>query len=187
MGLDMYLSKKTYVKNWDHTPEKNRHKFSITVNGKEVDYINKDKISYIEEEVAYWRKANQIHQWFVDNIQDGVDNCSEYPISIEQIKELVETCEKVLESLKDSPKETKEVVVGHNKDGEIKSTISVYKNTDVVEELLPAQEGFFFGSTEIGDMYIEDLELTINQLKPLLEQESKNESCWFEYYYSSSW
>lgn len=27
------------------------------------------------EEVAYWRKANQIHRWFVQNVQDGADDC----------------------------------------------------------------------------------------------------------------
>ena len=36
----------------------------------------------------YWRKANQIHKWFVDNIQGGVDNCEVYEVSIDQIKKL---------------------------------------------------------------------------------------------------
>lgn len=187
MGLDMYLSKKTYVKNWDHTPEEKKHKFSITVNGEEVDYINKDKITHIEEEAAYWRKANQIHQWFVDNIQGGVDNCAEYLVSIDQIGELVDTCELVLQSLKDSLKETKEVVVGHHKGLDIKGDIVVYSNTKLVDELLPPSQGFFFGSTEIGDMYLDDLQLTIDQLKPLLDIHQENKSYWIEYYYSASW
>ena len=29
----------------------------------------------IFEEVAYWLKANHIHNWFVQNLQDGVDEC----------------------------------------------------------------------------------------------------------------
>ena len=32
MGLDMYLSKRTYVKNWDHQP--NKHKVTVKLNNK---------------------------------------------------------------------------------------------------------------------------------------------------------
>ena len=187
MGLDMFLTRKTYVKNWDYMPEEKKHKFSITVDGKEVDYINKDKISYIEEDVAYWRKANQVHQWFVDNVQDGRDDCGTYRVSIDQIKSLVEICEKISESLKNSEKEEKEVVVGWYNGKEKTGKISVYKDTSVVEELLPPQQGFFFGSTEIGDMYLEDIEITISQLKPLIDKESDNNKYFSDYYYHSSW
>ena len=41
------------------------------------------------EEVGYWRKANQIHKWFVDNVQDGVDDCGEYKVTKEQLIETV--------------------------------------------------------------------------------------------------
>lgn len=36
----------------------------------------------------YWRKANQIHNWMVSNIQDGEDDCGLYEVSIAQIKKL---------------------------------------------------------------------------------------------------
>ena len=42
--------------------------------------------------VAYWRKSNQIHNWFVINVQRGEDDCGEYYVSREKIKELVNTC-----------------------------------------------------------------------------------------------
>ena len=45
---------------------------------------------------AYWRKANQIHKWFVDNVQDGNDNCGEYYVSHDQLKELLTTCRQAL-------------------------------------------------------------------------------------------
>jgi hypothetical protein len=45
---------------------------------------------------AYWRKANQIHNWFVTNIQDNVDNCREYYVSRDKLLELKTTCEKAL-------------------------------------------------------------------------------------------
>ncbi len=39
----------------------------------------KSEDAYIQEEVAYWRKANAIHKWFVENVQDGQDDCAPSP------------------------------------------------------------------------------------------------------------
>ena len=49
MGLDMYLSKKTYVKNWDYMKEGDRH--TITVVGPHTHSINPSRISHIIEDV----------------------------------------------------------------------------------------------------------------------------------------
>jgi hypothetical protein len=51
-------------------------------------------------------------------------------------------------------------------------------------ELLPPQEGFFFGSYDIDKYYIEHLEYTVKTLKELLE-ETKGIHTDFEYY--ASW
>ena len=32
---------------------------------------------YEDNQIASWRKANAIHKWFVDNVQDGVDDCGD--------------------------------------------------------------------------------------------------------------
>ena len=42
--------------------------------------------------VGYWRKCNQIHKWFVDNVQNGEDDCGEYYVPHAKLKELVYTC-----------------------------------------------------------------------------------------------
>ena len=85
MGLDMYLNKKTYVKQWDHQSPEEKYEVVVTKGGKPVDGIKASRVKYIEEEVGYWRKANQIHRWFVTNIQDGVDNCGDYYVSTHPI------------------------------------------------------------------------------------------------------
>ena len=61
MGLDMNLYRKTYVKRWDHIPAEKQFSVSVKMGNKKYENIDSDKISYIEEEIAYWRKANQIH------------------------------------------------------------------------------------------------------------------------------
>ena len=51
-------------------------------------YLLKNKNFDFGKEVCYWRKSNAIHNWFVNNIQDGKDDCGLYPVSKEKIKEL---------------------------------------------------------------------------------------------------
>lgn len=62
-----------------------------------LEYIN------IEFEAGYWRKANAIHKWFVENCQDGVDECQETYVSRKKLAELKKLCEEVLAS-KDTDK-----------------------------------------------------------------------------------
>lgn len=95
MGLDMYLSKKSYVKNWDFQSEERRHKITIKLGGKARKDIKPKRISHIVEEVMYWRKANHIHDWFVQNCQEGKDECQESYVSTKQLEELANLCEEV--------------------------------------------------------------------------------------------
>ena len=44
----------------------------------------------------YWRKANAIHGWFVDNCQNGIDECQMSIVTRAQLIELKELCEKVV-------------------------------------------------------------------------------------------
>lgn len=159
MGLDMYLSKKTYVKNWAHNP-KVKHKVTVKLNNKIRKDINPERISSITEDVMYWRKANHIHNWFVDNCQDGVDNCREYYVSREQLEQLVKLCEKVLK-FKASDKPAKEI--------------------------LPTKEGFFFGNTEYNEHYYHDCRETVETIRALLKEEQIKDAFEGEFYYQASW
>ncbi len=98
MGLDMYLSKKTYVKNWSfHKPEE-KHTISVKKGGKSRKDIKPKRVSHIVEEVMYWRKVNAIHSWFVENCQNGIDECQESYVSREQLEELASICEEVVKT-----------------------------------------------------------------------------------------
>ena len=95
MGLDMYLTKRTYVKNWRHKDDV--HYVSVKLNDKERKDIKPERVSEIVEDVMYWRKANHIHNWFVVNCQGGVDECQESVVTVEQLKELSALCKKVVD------------------------------------------------------------------------------------------
>lgn len=146
-AVEGYLSLKRY--NAEHPEKKYRMKKWCgreKPSDKLIRFYSKfekaDKYGYsrIAEEVAYWRKANAIHQWFVDNVQDGKDDCRVH-------RELTKSD---LLKLRDLAHE-------------------VYTNQDLAEELLPTQSGFFFGSTSYDDWYIQDIINTIGQIDSILK------------------
>jgi hypothetical protein len=133
MGLDMYLEKKHYVGNKYRKPEQQvrvivpENQEGITF---AVDPIKNERISEITEQVGYWRKANSIHGWFVEHVQNGNDDCKEYYVSDEDLTKLLET--------------VRAVQADHSK----------------AAELLPSTDGFFFGGTDYDNDYFQDLKDT---------------------------
>ena len=109
MGLDMYLSAKKHVEkvNWlairDNeelsydSPEVINPLWKNIVDTAEMSDVATDIYGvYVEVTCAYWRKANQIHKWFVDNVQGGNDNCGEYYVSQNKLQELLDLVNRAL-------------------------------------------------------------------------------------------
>ena len=158
-------------------------------------HVNGDPQSFtwfsIFEEIAYWRKANAVHAWFVNTVQDGVDGCQlSPPILSEHLTELRDRALLVLASRPEisrrPPKRVRrnsELTINTLKAlvqdprspfGERQAAaIALAKNTFpfpvVAELLLPPQGGFFFGSTDIDSYYYEDLQDTVQQINQVLE------------------
>ena len=145
MGLDMYLEKCNRKMFGYRNIDVEEIKTTKPELFKEVEPYVIERGEYCKwlslfEEVGYWRKANAIHQWFVDKVQNGVDNCGQYEVEKEQIEELLKICEEVI------------------------------AHPHKAEFLLPTQSGFFFGSTEYDEWYFEDIKHTIEMLKKVLEE-----------------
>jgi len=136
MGLDMYLilnrDVSKYLEDDEGTIEAIR-----AVGGRDLEPRS---ITY---RAAYWRKANQIHKWFVDNVQDGRDDCQKYYVGKDSLQKLVDLCKRA---------EAVQASAG---------------------EILPPSEGFFFGSTKIDDGYWYDIRQTIEQLEAALSVAGK--------------
>ncbi len=99
MGLDMYLYGSRYIsKYFNDTDEQLQSDLAAKfpelapLQAKDAGIIKK-----VKAEVGYWRKDNHIHQWFVDNVQDGTDDCRPYYVTREQLQELKDLCLQVLE------------------------------------------------------------------------------------------
>ena len=140
MGLDMYL----YATHYFHSKsEKEGYNLAVKALGAE-EFLSKHSCSPmgfvdVKMEVAYWRKANAIHKYFVDNLQGGKDECQTTEVSRSELQDLLDICKEVME------------------------------DRSKAEKLLPTQSGFFFGSTEYDEYYYDDIELTIKQLTSILE------------------
>jgi hypothetical protein len=137
MGLDMYLEKRTYVRQWEHQTPEEQYNVEVTKGGQPVK-IDPKRVTYVIEEIGYWRKANEIHNWFVENVQYGDDNCAQYYVGSDKLAELLDLCKKV------------------------------QADNSLAEELLPTASGFFFGGTEYDEWYFKDIDNTIQILEEAL-------------------
>ena len=142
MGLDMYLNARKFTSKDYFRPEL----YNKLV--QEAPFAL--DTATLEVNVAYWRKSNQIHAWFVKHVQGGKDDCGEYSVSRDQLQLLVDNCKLVLIQKEEAP------------------------------NLLPVQEGFFFGSYEYDEWYFDWLKEAREILVKMLEED-------WEYYYSCWW
>jgi len=161
MGLDMFLYRcvkidgwttkdysevsnlvsKIDMKEYDHDPSKvNLKELCNKPNVELIKIIIKNDIWFgIFDKVAYWRKANHIHRWFVKNVQEDNDDCGCYFVSEDQLKSLKDICDKIIDDFLMAP------------------------------NMLPTQSGFFFGNTSYNFEYLEDVKDTCKILENVLE------------------
>jgi len=81
MGLDMYLYRETYYSKYGSSQEE------VTVGGKILE-----PSFTISKEDMYWRKAQPIHDWLVNYVQEGEDNCNKYDVSFSTLMQLKSIC-----------------------------------------------------------------------------------------------
>lgn len=115
---------------------------------KEAIALSRQVEDELLQEVAYWRKANQIHNFFVEKTQDGIDECQYSEVSKEILSELWENCKHILDNCKQKQNGT-------------------ITNPYIAQETLPTQSGFFFGSTDYDEYYLSDITRTIETLEKI--------------------
>lgn len=143
MGLDMYLDIHRHGSSDKSGQITYKHHSGETVVTEAAD------IKTIVLEGLYWRKANQIHNWFVQECCDGEDDCREHWVPKEKLGELLELCKKV------------------------------QADHALAEELLPTKAGFFFGSTEYDEDYYHDIDQTIQGIEQLLAKLRPGDSLYY--------
>lgn len=136
MGLDMYLTAERYLWSTENPiSDQVANLLGLQLDGDRM------RVQTIIAEAMYWRKANAIHRWFVENAQGGEDNCERYYVSREQLLKLRDLC----------------------------ANLCTQKVEALAEDSLPTTDGFFFGSTEYDEWYWNDIENTVVGLDKALE------------------
>lgn len=166
MGLDMYLyankyeSKSTY--NYDR---EKRDKVSKTFYPRALNKLARKHAdnNFLSKEtfyqIGYWRKFNALHGFIVEHYAEGVDECQKIYLSKDDIKEILNTLK------------------------EVKA------NPNNAMDIMPPTSGFFFGSQDIDEWFIKDVEYSIELFEDVLEMLEKNDkrNNYYEIYYQASW
>ena len=181
MGLDMYFSGKVYngggYPHMANTPEAETYadilkalNFPAELAGEAIQ---------VEIRTGYLRKANAIHGWLVQNIQDGRDECQESYFERDKITELRDICRRILATVVKG-----EPVKQENHGYEYETFPDLTLDQKLAHKLLKPVPGFFFGSYEMDEYYVSDLEETDKFLTQMLEHEKFQN---MDFYYRASW
>lgn len=154
MGLDMYLTAKLFLSEYDEEQKDLKERIE------RMFFKLGLKVEKVEFEIHTWRKANAIHHWFVERVQNGNDDCRQYYVSFNMLEELSKIINEILEA-----------------EGE--------ERIKIAQRELPTQSGFFFGTTDYDYFYFEDLRETKETLDRIMN--NKEKYAYLEYYYESSW
>ena len=162
MGLDMYLIKRKKSKK------------------KNIDLWG------FQDELIYWRKANQIHRYFCTYGEKIEDNVS-YKITKEVLEELLKKCTKIIEIVRTEESKIKNWQTLNRETGNwediLEDGLDII-NKEEIAEILPTQDGFFFGSTEYNEYNLDDIKYTKEKLEQIIDTiDFENEDC----YYLASW
>lgn len=138
MGLDQFFYAKRYSSKsrWDNNSNRFFKEYPEEL-GEFYNYIMERNFASTEEQyqIGYFRKFNALHAFIVNNYASGVDECQLIYLGREQVKELLSKLRAVQED--------------HSK----------------AQELLPTQDGFFFGDTHYNEWYYANVEQAIDMFE----------------------
>jgi len=139
MGLDMYLTARKLIGGTTSVDASERKEFQRILRAVGAGGLKlESKAVSVSLCLIYWRKANQIHRFFVQEVQGGDSECRQKGATRDQLFKLLELCREV------------------------------QNDKTKAATLLPTQTGFFFGSTLYDDHYFLDIAHTIIQLEIVL-------------------
>jgi hypothetical protein len=151
----MYLTAERYVSAYEFSNAEDKQVYADLLKAVRLTMEDIDQntpSATVKFTVAYWRKANAVHKWFVDNVQKGKDDCGSYSVSRKELVQLRDLCAELVAA----------------------------KDDATAKEKLSPQAGFFFGSTEVDEWYWDDLVDTVKMLTAILDN-PKLEDFDFEY------
>lgn len=162
MGLDMYLIKRK----------------------KEKKKLTDDELWGFDNELIYWRKSNEVHNYLC-SMGEKIEDERSYKISKEVLQVLLDKCNEILDKVIIEKGKVKNGQTFKNgKWEDILEDGEIIVNVDEISKILPTTSGFFFGSTEYDQYYLEDIKYTKERLENIINTiDFDNE----DVYYLASW
>ena len=158
--MDMYLYARKYVSRFDYQNGERieRGDFATLADTAPADLTKYGEFTGIQIDypVLYWRKANAIHGWFVNECAGGVDECQPIYVSRESLVKLRDLCNQAA------------------------------NQPAMAGDILPPTGGFFFGTYDIDEWYIRDMQHTVHALNHILATVPADEWNW-DFIYRASW
>jgi hypothetical protein len=150
MGLDSYLygtkTFQVYHSQVDDEPLEQTMEFQTIIEEthfKDYPVDTTPWASYtVTYPLAYWCKASAIHNWFVQNVQRGKDDCGEYSVTSEELSRL-----------------------GH-------LVRSALDRPDIAGTYLPNVQGCFFGDQDYSEWYFDKLKYTKSRIEAILSYQN---------------
>lgn len=158
-----------YLSMWDHAPAATKALSGAVVEmaglsslrGEESNSAGTNAdASLVWMTAIYWRKANAVHGWFVENCQGGEDECERHDVHPEQLCQLAHLCEQALAAYRAG-------------------------NLDEARALMTPRAGFFFGGTDLDDWWAENMAYSATEIRRVIEAAARIGGC--EFFYESSW
>ena len=156
MGLDMYLYRREYLSNYSWGSEHEKKKDAFHAIADAVGIQPCKDAPHIHVEVCVaYWRKANAVHKWFCNLDGGKDECQNIYVTRGQLVELRNLCDSVL------------------------------LQPAIGQDILPTQPGFFFGSYDYDEWYMEDIRKTITQLDKILNDVP--EGTWVDFIYRASW
>lgn len=156
MGLDMYLYRREYVSGWAWDENSTKERDMYNT---VLEYTGAQRCEgspHANIEVCVaYWRKANAIHKWFCDLDGGKDECQPIYVTRDNLITLRDLCE------------------------------SVILQPVMAESTLPTQQGFFFGSYEYDDWYMEDIRLTVDQLNNILE--TPGLEAWTSFIYQASW
>ena len=155
MGLDMYLYRREYLSNYSWGKDEGRKQKFAAIADAVGIQPCKDAPHIRVEVCVAYWRKANAIHKWFCDLDGGRDECQNIYVTREKLVELRDLC------------------------------ASVISQPAMAASVLPTQQGFFFGSYDYDEWYMEDMKNTVDQLDEILRDVP--EDSWTDFIYRASW
>lgn len=155
MGLDSYLYQRHYVSGYNHQDQESKDKFADIVKQIDPSLYLGDNRHMYVEVCVGYWRKANAIHKWFCGLDGGKDECQSIHVSEDNLRTLRALCQAVL------------------------------LEPAIAQDVLPTQSGFFFGSTDIDEWYMQDLKSTIEIIDGVIDRLTPDG--YPEFIYRASW